>query len=298
MKIVKAIASYLIDCRAGLDSETVYIYDLALSRLKEYLTDAGVKKIKQIRPDHVRDFMARLRAGEFRDSGSGPISDNTTHQHYRSIATFFNWLIREGKLEESPMHNIRPPAQPQALTRYLAPADIGRLVKATRETKHPVRDLAIVALFLDTGLRREELARLKPDDIDLAEHTAAVRLGKGHKGRIVPLSSRCVEILDVWLAIRADHLPSLFGLGAKNIYQIFYRMRRRIPDLGDVSPHKLRHTFGTFYAGDIRDTSAILGHADIGITAAVYIHRQTLVLCKDHDAKTPLRLTVLKPLDN
>lgn len=289
MKLKHAIASYLLDC-GGLDPDTIHVYTLALRRLDRYLKSRQVRKVSAITADHIRVFLKRLAAGKFRARGKGPISDNTLHQHFRSIRTFFRWLVREGKLKRSPMQNVRAPCQPHPATHYLTPGAIADLIHACHHTQHPIRDLTIVMLFLDTGLRRNELARLMPADVNLTEKLVTVQLGKMHKGRAVPLSERCVEALEFWLVARPAELPTLFGLGGTNIYHIFYRMRQRTPALGHVSPHELRHTFGTYYDGDLKDVSLLLGHADVSLTASTYCHRQAMQLRELHDERTPLRL--------
>ena len=285
----RSIHSYLLDCDQ-LSPATRHVYKLALGRLKRHLRKRHVKRVDKVTPDHIRGFLVAVQAGDYRQTGSGPVSAATLHQHFRAVRTFFSWCKREGLIARSPMENVRPPAMPSPATHYLEPDDIGRLLAACDDTQHPIRDLAITVLFLDTGLRRDELARLLPADIDLTERIVTVELGKMGKGRVVPLSSRCCEVLSAWLAIRPPELATVFGLGGPNIYQIFYRMRQRTPELGNVAPHQLRHTFGTYYAGDIKDTSLLLGHSDISLTAKTYCHRQALGLVDQHDDRTPLRL--------
>lgn len=286
MKTKKVVANYLRDCAIGLSLSTIDIYRLTLHRFQRH----APRHLERITPDDCRKFLLLVQAGDLRQAGEGPVSRNTLHQHYRSLRTFLAWCCREGILDRSPMENVRAPCQPESATHYLTRTQIGLLLEAATQTQHPVRDYAIVALLLDTGLRREELASLTPGDLSLTERTVTVREGKMHRGRVVPISHTCAAALRAWLAVRPPALSTVFGIGGVNIYHMFYRLRRRVPELAGVSPHVLRHTFATYYGGDIRDTSLIIGHKDISLTAKVYSHKQALSLVGQHDERTPLRL--------
>ena len=64
------------------------------------------------------------------------------------------------------------------------------------------RDLAIVMLFLQTGLRVSELVNLKLSDIDFTSHEITVRQGKGRKDRVVPLVKQAEQALMAYLKVR------------------------------------------------------------------------------------------------
>jgi integrase/recombinase XerD len=68
------------------------------------------------------------------------------------------------------------------------------------------RDLAIVMLFLQSGLRVSELVKLKLQDVDLASHEITVRQGKGRKDRVVPLVKQAEAALKAYLAVRTPNL--------------------------------------------------------------------------------------------
>src|SRR5678815_1740037 len=64
------------------------------------------------------------------------------------------------------------------------------------------RDLAIVTLFLQTGLRVSELVNLKLTDIDFTSREITVRQGKGRKDRVVPLVKQAEQALKAYLKVR------------------------------------------------------------------------------------------------
>ena len=64
------------------------------------------------------------------------------------------------------------------------------------------RDLAIVMLFLQTGLRVSELVNLKIQDVDFTSREITVRQGKGRKDRVVPLVKQAEAALKAYLKVR------------------------------------------------------------------------------------------------
>jgi integrase len=79
------------------------------------------------------------------------------------------------------MRNMRPPAIPEEPVPILSEDELRRLFRACDgRTFDDRRDNAIVSLFLDTGLRRAELAALQVSDIDF-ETSVAVVMGKGRR---------------------------------------------------------------------------------------------------------------------
>ena len=151
-----------------------------------------------------------------------------------------------------------------------------------------LRDTAIIALLLCTGLREAELCNLDVADLrqslggELAVH---VRRGKGCKARLVPYGdlSWALAIVEKWLAVA--------GITGGPVFRGFYRGKRKLRPTrltpravqmilkdypvmiggqkGTVTPHDLRRTYARrLYEGGL-DVVAIqqnLGHADLKTT--------------------------------
>lgn len=288
MQISKAIAAYLADCRVGLAVPTVAVYGRNLERLAAALRRRRVRKLKAITPEHLTEYFSDLRGARgHKPQAAGGYSANTVHQHFRSVRTWLNWCVRRGLLARNPLLEVRAPPLPKPVARHIGLADMDRLLAATRAGLHPVRDWAIVLLFLDTGMRRKELADLTPADLNLAERLITIQLGKGARGRVVPISSPVCLALQRWIELRPPDRPTLFELGGMNIYQMIRRARARA-GLERATPHMLRHSFATYYRGDIYDLARILGHADVSTTAAIYVHRDVARLASVHDERSPV----------
>jgi site-specific recombinase XerD len=115
---------------------------------------------------------------------------STAATRYKAVRLFFAWCETEDEIATSPMAKMRPPIVPEQPVPVLTTEQVSRLLKACKGTGfEDRRDTAIVSLFIDTGIRRAELAALTVDDVDLDAKTAAV-LGKGRRPRLVRFGAR------------------------------------------------------------------------------------------------------------
>jgi site-specific recombinase XerD len=112
------------------------------------------------------------------------------------------------------------------------------------------RDRAIVRLFIDTGMRRNELTGMSLPDVYLDDGLVSV-LGKGGRRRLIPIGNRTVSDIDRFPRLRrrrVDARASELWLGRKGpltgsgVAQML-RCRARQAGIGDLHPHQLRHTF-------------------------------------------------------
>ena len=135
------------------------------------------------------------------------------------------------------------------------------------------------------GLRASEAVSLQLSELDLEQGILRTH-GKGSKERLVPVGSKAIETLQVYLSKARPRLvglrdePRVFvnlrgaGLSRQGLYKIVQRHARSAGLEKKMSPHTLRHTFAThLLAGgcDLRSLQEMLGHADIG-TTQIYTH--------------------------
>lgn len=141
-----------------------------------------------------------------------------------------------------------------------------------------VRDYAIIAIMLETGLRvGVECAALDVTDIVISERSGyvLVRDGKGEKERKVPLTAEIVRpALKAWIEIRNASTSALWlgketkRLSARSMERIVKSVSSRIGS-PDITPHCLRYEFAKNLQRkgmDIVDISRVLGHTSIEIT--------------------------------
>ena len=103
-------------------------------------------------------------------------AESGIHAHLRDMRAFVRWLEKEGLLNWS--INFPMPKIPKRLFRILTDEELSRLWQSkylTGNSGRSIRNRALLAFMLDTGLRREEVASLTFADINLT--TNAVENG-------------------------------------------------------------------------------------------------------------------------
>ena len=145
----------------------------------------------------------------------------------------------------------------------------------------PHRNLCMVRLMLEAGLRVGEVVALRPGHLDMTTCRLTIREGKGAKDRVVWISDDLRDLIGGWLERRPESewlFPTRTGGRVQTSYmrQMVKRMARKagVQEWRKVSPHTLRHTFATdLYAEttNLRLVQKALGHSDIS-TTQVYTH--------------------------
>jgi len=179
------------------------------------------------------------------------------------------------------MAPIPNPKVPQVFPHVLSEDDIRKLIQAT---KRKPRDLALVLLLLDTGIRASECCNLTLDDTDLDSRSLLIRNGKGQKERYVFFSDTTARAISRWLAYRPRDSfdDTLFisqktrqGMTRNCLSVAIKRLGERAGVKGaSISPHPLRHTFATQWikaGGDTHSLQKMLGHTTTRM-AEKYVH--------------------------
>ncbi len=159
MLLQNAIDEFLLDCQAGgLSAKTLCVYGGNLRRFGESVGEIGLAELT-VRP--VRYFLAELQERE--------PSPYTIDQHYRTLNTFFRWCIQEEMLDRNPLDRVRRPKIPKHIVPRLCSEQVERLVEAVQETLMRERNMAMVLLMVDSGLRVGEVVRLEMANLHLDE---------------------------------------------------------------------------------------------------------------------------------
>ena len=209
-----------------------------------------------------------------------------------SVRGFYRFLVLEHRLADSPADDLRPPRAWPSLPKFLAAADVERLI-AQPDTGTPLglRDRAMIELLYATGLRVSELVGARIGDLHLdAEYMTAI--GKGNKERLVPVGEAASAWVKRYLAEGRPALgtrarPVRQGAGARlfvnarggvltrvGFWKILKRHGRTAGVRTALSPHVLRHSFATHlleHGADLRAIQMMLGHADLS-TTQIYTH--------------------------
>jgi integrase/recombinase XerD len=142
-----------------------------------------------------------------------------------------------------------------------------------------LRNLAIMTVMINMGLRVSEVSNLKPGNINLTECKLRVVNGKGGVDRDLTIPNGYTsEVLKKWKSIRpkGDYFFCTLKGGQVSTRYIHLAVKRYILKAAinkNVSPHTLRHSFATeFYrqTKDLETLRMILGHSNI-LTTQIYI---------------------------
>ncbi|OLC35812.1 MAG: hypothetical protein AUG08_15865 [Acidobacteria bacterium 13_1_20CM_2_55_15] len=241
-------------------------------------------------------FFLKLRKRSLRSVDHICLRDFLNHLHERklqktSIArklsclrTFFDFLVREGRLKSNPAELISSPRLPKKLPVYLSEREAAVVVELPRGTAlKDLRDRAILELLYASGLRVRELVSLNDENVDMLQQLVRV-IGKGRKQRIVPFGEYAGRAMAEYVSER-DRLglanPDATGqtplfvslrgrrLNARDVQRLVERTRLGLPSGRRLTAHTLRHTFATHLlerGADLRAIQELLGHASLGTT--------------------------------
>src|SRR5206468_3359968 len=99
----------------------------------------------------------------------------TALNRFRALRVFFRWALDDDEIQANPMDRMKQPAIPEETIPVIADDELTRLLKACEgKTFEDRRDAAILRLLIDTGMRREEIAGLSVEDIDMETGVATV----------------------------------------------------------------------------------------------------------------------------
>ena len=273
------VTDYLdhLQAERGLSPNTISAYRSDLQKLLAWA--AGREQaIEVIKPRDLASFLAHLKASGLSARSSG--------RAIHAIRGFFRFLVREERLADDPMENIRSPRPFKPLPRFLNRTQVEALLEAPDlSTPLGLRDKAILETMYASGLRASEVTQLKTENID--PDVGLLRIfGKGRKERLVPIgSSARAAILRYEREgrpglLKAKRTRELFlnhaggGLSRMGLWLIVRRHALTVGVARILTPHVLRHSFATHLlenGADLRALQAMLGHADIS-TTEIYTH--------------------------
>jgi integrase len=182
-----------------------------------------------------RDIVEVITAIEQRGA---PVAANKT---LKSIKTFLRWCVGRAVLDQSPAEGVPLPSKEVARDRVLDDEELARVILAARQIGDPYG--GIVEFLALTGQRREEVARLQWEELDLMRRiwTIPKSRTKNAKAHAVYLSEQSLAVLK-----RADRNSLLvFSLLGTKPFQEFSRAKRVLDQLSGVTGwrvHDLRRT--------------------------------------------------------
>jgi site-specific recombinase XerD len=235
-------------------------------------TEEGLTAPADLERRHVHQYAALLPSSGKR----GPLAPASVARKIHALRSWFNFLCDTGALQTNLTTGLRLPKREHRMPRVPS----GQECEAILGAAWTPREKAVIGLMLMGGLRRGEVLGLKLEDLS-ADYAQILVRGKGHKERVVPLCPALRDLLMAHLEVRSVSPGPLFlgRTGQRMTETSFVRLFRRVlkrVGLEDehITPHKLRHAFGTTLVREGVDVSTIaelMGHSNIS-TTSIYLH--------------------------
>jgi integrase len=173
----------------------------------------------------------------------------------KSIKAFLNWCVGRAVLDRSPAEGVPLPTKEIARDRVLEDEELGRIILAARQIREPYG--GIVELLALTGQRREEVAQMRWNELDLLQRVWTIPKSrtKNAKAHIVHLSNQSLAVLKH----TNNGGPYVFSVLGTKPFQEFSKAKRELDRLSGVARWRLH---------DLRRT-CVSGMARLGITPHV-----------------------------
>ena len=229
-------------------------------------------------PGNIRGYLAKCM-----EEG---LQARTVNLHLSALSGYCRWLLLRGELENNPARIVARPKEKSRLPHFYGAEPLNEYCAAEMPQEYAaMRDRLIVILIYATGMRRQEVADLTLDMVDLGRKVFKIT-GKGDKDREIPIIPALYEKILVYLQKRTEQ----FGVDINNsffltdkgahLYLNFVNkaVRKELAGLkgfeGKVSPHVLRHSFATHLlngGAELNSIKEVLGHSSLAATQ-VYTH--------------------------
>jgi integrase/recombinase XerD len=278
-KEIEGFKTYL-KLEKGLSDNSIHAYATDLTKLVSYLQEKGLK----IGPDEV--VLANLKT-MMQDITEKGISPRTQARIISGIKSFYKYLLIEEKVEKDPTALLESPRVGRKLPEILSVEEIDSIINAIDTKKSEgQRNKAILETLYSCGLRVSELIDLKVSNLFFESGFVKIE-GKGSKERLVPISTKAIKEINLYLSeyrrvlnIDPKDEDVLFlnrrgkKLSRVMIFTIIKNLVKKVGLLRNISPHTFRHSFATHLidgGANLRAVQEMLGHESI-ITTEIYTH--------------------------
>ena len=249
----------------GKADRTLVLYGQSITYFSRWLVEQGLPAdLASLTRENIRGWLDSLR--------SRGQADGTIQTRWRGLRRFVLWLKAEGIIDADPLAGIKVEKPDATLVAVFTDDELAALIKACEGSAFvDRRDMAIVRLLLDCGLRVSELTGITTEDLNVAEGSVKV-IGKGRRSRTAHFGDKTALALDRYKRVRSGHAhcsdPAWF-LGERGAFTpdgVRERLKVRASKAGldpaEMHPHRFRHTNAHDWllsGGQERDLMRLLG---------------------------------------
>lgn len=212
-------------------------------------------------------------------SSTSKIKRTTLHGIRLYLSSFFSLLYKNRKITDNPMDGVESIKEEITYETPLSKTEITKL----EDCCESYREKAMIALFLETGLRVTEFSNLNIDDVNFQKMEVFVRLGKGKKDRVVPFGEKSSHLLQQYLTYERPDIDAYNKIVPIEtpLFTQTRNTKRRLTSGGiqdiikgigikanitRIHPHLLRKTYATslYKQGiPVNVIAKLLGHANL-----------------------------------
>lgn len=268
-------------------------YNPAIGKMN--MRDIPMDTLDQIKALDIEEYLEYLKLYE-KDGKTFTNTERGIARKLASLKTFYNYFFKKELIVTNPAALVSAPKLHDKTIIRLDIDEVARLLdnvesgeqltgkQLAYHEKTKVRDLALLTLFLGTGIRVSECVGLNIDDIDLKNNGIKI-IRKGGNEVIVYFGDEVLEALLPYLEERKQiealpgHTNALFlsmqkkRMSVRSVENLVKKYAKTVTTMKNITPHKLRSTYGTnLYneTGDIYLVADVLGHKDVNTTKKHY----------------------------
>ena len=310
-ELLQELPSFTLSFFRGIEPRTSsrtrlgYGYDLRIffEFLQQYnpeinkmeMRDIPMATLDQIKALDIEEYLEYLKLYE-KDGKTFTNTERGIARKLASLKTFYNYFFKKELIVTNPAALVSAPKLHEKTIIRLDIDEVARLLdnvesgeqltgkQLAYHEKTKVRDLALLTLFLGTGIRVSECVGLNIDDIDLKNNGINI-IRKGCNEVIVYFGDEVLEALLPYLEERKQiealpgHTNALFlsiqkkRMSVRSVENLVKKYAKTVTTMKNITPHKLRSTYGTnLYneTGDIYLVADVLGHKDVNTTKKHY----------------------------
>lgn len=291
----------------GVSKDTIRHYKTHINFFIKFYGDNDINKVTL---NIYSDYIIYLRTKYKESSGfvgkNVKLSSRTIKTYASALKTFLHYCYLNNFIRYDIASNIKMPRYKKKIIEILSIDEIKKLVsKYNIKNFNNCRDLLIIVLMLECGLRLSEVINLTLSDFHFDSRLLKV-LGKGNKERLVPFTFFVYDCLNDYLTqfnnkfkrnidVKEQLLKNIDGGNCtKNTVSLIFR-RLRV-DFKNIHPHLLRHTFATYFiynGGSPVYLQMILGHTTLYMTEN-YLHLASQLNLQKQSQYSPLN-NIKKP---
>jgi integrase len=262
----------------------------------------GHLAVVDISEDDIAGYVAARRAGTI----GRPSVDHTISRELSVLNAAINWAVKKKRFLGAEKPYIQLPGTSEPRDRWLTEAEADALLEAASEPqirqpdkKKLPRVYLFVALALNTASRKTALLHMEWDQVDLARRRIYLnprgRKQTNKRRATVPINDELLPILE--RAFREREGECKYVLGHPGAIRTAFENAVERAGLGpDVTPHVLRHTFGTWSAmagKSMFDIAGMMGDTVATVTKT-YAHHHPDYL---RDAANNVRPSSRQPVE-